>query len=537
MDMDLQWLEANRKRLLTQQDWVGIDPAKPVSLRFQSSREKSRIGKRRRTKKGRSAAPRQRDNEEFRDKDLELANDNFSRMLRGSGPHQNVDNMRIRIGTDAMTSIYSTQLNQYAQSHASSELMLFDQEGPLAQQRSEKPLVNLQLHAATSASEQARVNSRAPSTGEQPQCYSIARRNVASLSSGASEQGGIIGDQLGLQCQPTTITSRQTGSFTHEFRLTHHVHSGERAFRLAFSGSNSAAGSRSRTASDDYQIGETQPFCNPDSALPSKTEHMHQVDIDMEHPVNVEISAGHAIVDEGPWKTYLAISDDSSHSDTARSSFLHDHPTTKQDNEAATNWSQQATHGQGDQSRVSSSSISASLPSLTRRIREPILTHPSGVTAIRRKEPVTTALRSLDEDEKNWRAFVFQSDDKLSLPGMQDHACKTSPLISRYSENASSEYLPISRAVSSVSPIVYESGSELASDAGYDAPDPRSFAPPLRSRNASPLLFGGFVERLTQSEQGDEMLERKVSDKQWVTHASLQNNASSGLTSSKVLVT
>jgi hypothetical protein len=264
---------------------------------------------------------------------------------------------------------------------------------------------------------------------------------------------------------------------------------------------------------------------------------MHQVDIDMEHPVNVEISAGHAIVDEGPWKTYLAISDDSSHSDTARSSFLHDHPTTKQDNEAATNWSQQATHGQGDQSRVSSSSISASLPSLTRRIREPILTHPSGVTAIRRKEPVTTALRSLDEDEKNWRAFVFQSDDKLSLPGMQDHACKTSPLISRSSENASSEYLPISRAVSSVSPIVYESGSELASDAGYDAPDPRSFAPPLRSRNASPLLFGGFVERLTQGEQGDEMLERKVSDKQWVTHASLQNNASSGLTSSKVLVT
>jgi hypothetical protein len=84
---------------------------------------------------------------------------------------------------------------------------------------------------------------------------------------------------------------------------------------------------------------------------------------------------------------------------------------------------------------------------------------------------------------------------------------------------------------------VYESGSELASDAGYDAPDPRSFAPPLRSRNASPLLLGGFVERLTQSEQGDEMLERKVPDKQWVTHASLQNNASSGLTSSKVLVT
>ena len=461
IDTELEVLEANRKRLLKQQDWVGIDPSKPVSLRFLSSREKNKIGKRRRTTRGRSAAPRRKGNNGFGDKDHHLANNALAYMLGGSGPHQNVDDIRIRIGTDAMTNSYTTHLDQCAQSNASSEPMLFDHEELLAQQSSAKSPVNLQLHAATNASGKASVTFRAPSTGEQPQRYSAARRNVASLYPGAPEQGSVIGDQRRLQCQPATMTSRQNVSSTHDFRLTHHVHGGERAFRLAFSGSNSAAGSRGRTASDDNQIGETQPFCEPGSAVPSQIEHVRQENIDREQSVNVELSAGHAIVDEGPWKTYLAISDGSSHSDTAiqpRSSILHDYPAKRHNNEAAMNWSQQATRGQGDQSRISSSSISASLPSRKRGVREPISTRPSGVAIIRPERPVTTALRSLNEDEKNWRAFVLQSDDNLSLPGTQVHAPKTSPLISKYSENVSSRCLPLSRAVSSVSPVAYECG-------------------------------------------------------------------------------
>ncbi|KAG9194174.1 hypothetical protein G6011_04209 [Alternaria panax] len=149
MDMELQLLEVNRKRLLIQHDWVGIDPLKPVSLQFQSSREKSKIGKRRRTTRGHGAAPRRENNDGFRDEDLHLANNDFADMLGRNGPHQDVDNIRIRIGTDAMTNTYSTYLNHYAQSHASSELMLFDQEEAPAQRRLERPPVNLQLHAAT----------------------------------------------------------------------------------------------------------------------------------------------------------------------------------------------------------------------------------------------------------------------------------------------------------------------------------------------------------------------------------------------------
>ncbi|KAI4665235.1 uncharacterized protein J4E88_010560 [Alternaria novae-zelandiae] len=407
VDTELHLLEANRKRLLTQKDWVGIDPSKPVSLRFRSSREKSKIGKRRRTTRGRGAAPRRKDKDEFGNEVHSFADDAFAHVLGDSGPRQRLDDVRIRIGTDAMTNTYSTQLDQYAQSHASSESMLFDQEEPLAQLRSAKPPVDLELLAATSAFEQADVASRAPSTGEQPQHYDLARRSVASPSPDASEQKSFTGDQFELQCQPAMMTSRKNESSTHDFRLTHHAYGEERAFRLAFSGSNSTAGARGRTASDGNHIGETKPFDDPDSVGESKTGYVHQHNIDRERSVGVDVSAANTIVDEGPWKTYLAITDGSSHSDKSilsRSSVPHDYPTKRHNNEAAMDWSQHATQGQGNESRTSSSSVSASLPSLKRGVRKPISAHASDMALIRRDRPVNAAVQSLDEDEKNWQA-------------------------------------------------------------------------------------------------------------------------------------
>jgi hypothetical protein len=530
MDADQQLLEANRKRLLTQQDWVGIDPSKPVSLRFLSSREKNKIGKRRRTTRGRRAPPKRKSNDEFRDDDHRFANDASAHALGGNGLRQGVGDIRIQIGTDAMTNTYSTQLDQYAQSRASSEPMLFDQGEPRAQQRTATPPVNLKLHAALSASGQARITSRAPSTGEEPQHYSIARRSVTASSPDASEQWSFGGDELELQCQPATMTSPQNEGSTNEFRLTHHAYGDERTFRLTFSGSVSPAGNRGRTASDDRTIGETQPFGDPDSAGASKREHVHQLNIDTEQAVGVEID------DQGPWRTYLAISDGSSHSDMAiesRSSILHDYPTKRLNNEAAMDWSQHATQGQGNESRISSSSISASLPSLKRVVRRPISAHPSGRGIICQERPVKTTVQSLDEDEKNWQAFVFESDDNDLLLGMHDHAREISPVISKDSENASSSYLPLSHAVSSVSRVASESRSELASDTGCDALDSRAFTPPSRFHNASLPAFDGNVENLTKSKQGEEMLERRVFDGQ--SHASLQNHASSDIISTRIV--
>ncbi|KAI4688099.1 uncharacterized protein J4E84_005027 [Alternaria hordeiaustralica] len=352
VDTELHLLEANKKRLLTQRDWVGIDPSKPVTLRFRSSREKSKIGKRRRTTRGRGAAPRRNDKDEFGNEVHNFADDAFAQVPGDSGPRQRLDDVRIRIGTDAMTNTYSTQLDQCAQSHASSESMLFDLEEPLAQLRSAKPPADLELLAATSAFEQADVASRAPSTGEQPQHYDLARRNVASPSPDASEQKSFTDDQFELQCQPATMTSREIESSTHDFRLTHHAYGEERAFRFAFSGSNSTAGARGRTASDGNQIGETKPFDDPDSVGESKMGYVHQHNIDRERSVGVDVSAANTIVDESPWKTYLAISDGSSHSDKSilsRSSVPHDYPTKRHNNEAAIDWSQHATQGQGNE--------------------------------------------------------------------------------------------------------------------------------------------------------------------------------------------
>ena len=532
MDTELHLLETNRKRLLTQQDWVGIDPSKPVSLRFRSSREKSKIGKRRRTTRGRGAVPRRKDNDEFGNEDHNFEDDAFAQVLGHSVPRQRLDDIRIRIGTDAMTNTYSTQLDQCAQSRASSESMLFDQEEPLAQLRSAKPSVNLELLAATSTFEQADVASRAPSTGEQTQHYGFVRRSVASPSSGASEQKSSTGNPLELQCQPAIITSRMNGSSTHDFRLTHYAYGEERAFGFAFSGSNSTACARGCNASDGHQIGEKKPFSDPDSAGESKMGYVHQLNIDRERLVGVDVSAAHTIVDEGPWKTYLAISDRSSHSDTSipsRSSVPH-YPAKRHNNEAAMDWSQHATQGQGNESRISSSSISASLPALKRGVRKPISAHASDMAIIRRDRPVNAAVQSLDEEERNWQAFVFQGDDKHQ--GMHDHARKTSPLVPKYSENSSSRCLPLSRAVSSVSPATHESRPRIASGTGYDALESRALTPST-FRNANSLELCGFVEGMTENKQGEKMLGRKVFDGQ--SHASLQNHASSDIISSRVL--
>jgi hypothetical protein len=537
MDTHLKLLEANRKRLLTQQDWVGIGASKPVSLRFLSSREKNKIGKRRRTTRGRGAAPRRKNGDDFRDKDHYPAKDAYAQVLGGSGSRQTVDDIRIRIGTDAMTDICSTRLDQYTQSHASPESMLFDQEEPLAQERSAGPPVKFQLHAATNAPEQARVTFHAPSTGEKQQRHSIARRSVASPFSYASEQKRFNCDQLELLCQPTTMTLRQTESSTHDFRLTHHAHGDKRAFRLAFSDSQSTAGSRGGTASDVHQIGETRPFCDLDPADASKIEYVHQAYGDGEQSVGAEASAGRAIVDEGPWKKYLAISDGSSHSDTARSSILHDYPTKRHSNEAAMDWSQHATQGRGDQSRISSSSIShslPSLPSLRRGVRDPISAHHSDMSIIRRDRPVTTALQCTEEDEKNWQAFVFGSDENGAFPGMHSQTPETSQLGSKCSEKSSSRYLSLSRAVSSVDPVACEFGLGLGSDTGYNALNSRALTPTSRFRNASLLVLRGSVEELSENKQGEEMLMRRVFDGQSATHASLQNHASSDIIFTRV---
>jgi hypothetical protein len=529
---EIRLLEANKRRLLTQQDWVGIDPSKPVNLRFLSNKEKEKIGKRRRITGKHGAALRQNNDAGIGEPQLNPRNKFAGHFERGN----NIDNIRIRIGTDASTNTYSTQTNDHVQSQASSDPMLFDQEGPDAQQHAKvadfAPPVNLQSREARSMSRQTSATPHAhPLTGEKaPRYHDVARLHGPIPSQDTSEQGSSTNDQLELHTQNATSMHQERESSSEGFRLTHRVQGDERSVHLVFGDSNSPVGDRGRIMSEDSDIGETQPPRGPYPARAFQIDQMHQISNDREQSAIDETSAALAIVDEEPWKTYLAISDGrSSHSDTAiiaRNSMLHDHPTARNNNEAVTNWSQHAT--QGDQSHISLSSVSASLPSLRRGIRLPLSARPYGGDANRRGVPVDMRRQALDEDERNWQAFVFGSDNNSSS---QNHASEAPRL--KYSENTSSRYLPLSAAVSTVSPP--PRNTRFGSYISNDVQDSETSAPPSKSRATSSPAFHQFVDDLSDGGFGEDNDERNVVDVHSVTQASLQNNASaSDLISSRI---
>jgi hypothetical protein len=413
--------------------------------------------------------------------------------------------------------------------------MLFDQEGPDARQHGEishfAPPVNLRSREARGIFRQtSAIPNARPLTGEKAQRYhDVARLHERIPSQDASEQGSSTNDQLELHSQDATSIHQEGESSPAGFR----VQGDEHALHLVFGDSNAPAGSRGRTMSEDSDIGQTQLPRGLHPARASQIDQMHQISNDREQSA-IEASAAVAIVDEEPWKTYLAISDGgSSHSDTAiraRNGMLHDHPTARNNDEAITNWSQHAT--QGDQSHLGSSSVSASLPSLNRGVRLPLSARPYGGDANRQGDPVDMRRQPLDEDERNWQAFVFGSDNNSSSQTTPQHAPEGSRL--KHSETTSSRYLPLPAAVSTISPP--PRNTRFGSYISNDVQDSGTFGPPSRSRTTSPQVPQGFVEELSDGGVDGDNDERNVVNVHPVTHASLQNNApaSSDLTSSRM---
>ncbi|KAF1835189.1 hypothetical protein BDW02DRAFT_597577 [Decorospora gaudefroyi] len=522
-------LEANRKRLLTQQDWIGIDPSKPVSLRFLSSKDKDKIGKRRRIT-GKHAATLKQKNDTVLRPHLRRADERFTGASERGATRNVVEDIRIRIGTDALTNTCSAQPNEYTQSHASSEPMLFDQEGPATQPQAGEtyfaPLVNPQLSATISAYTPTSAAPHAPPTGESPQrCRDDAQLHMPVPSHDAFEQGISDDEPAELHVHDGTAKHQSCESSPPGFLLTHRLHGHDRALRLVFGDFNSSAGGRSRIVSGDRVIGEMQPR-EPTSARASGIAHMHQISNDREQSVIEEASAVLEIVDPEPWRKHFAISDGgSSRSETdvlSRNGMLHDNPTMQNNNEAVTNWSQHAT--QGDQSHISPSSISASLPSLKRGVKRPRSTRPNEEYLIHRDGSADIGKRILDEDEKNWQAFVFGSDGSSCSQMLHDNAHGSLQMIAKDSDNTtSSRYLPFSAAVSSVSSVpINTAGPRFGSYVRNVTQDPAASARPWST-------FHGYAEELGEDGYDEDIPKSNALGQQSVTHASLENNASSDL--------
>ncbi|KAK5112077.1 hypothetical protein LTR85_011658 [Meristemomyces frigidus] len=107
-------LLANRRRLLARTDWLGLAAARPIQMKFSSARDKDRIGKRRKVEKtGNRAKPAGRRlltplfDERFPQRDV---------FMSGALP---ADDIRIRIGTDALASQTQRSRRSHTPAHTS----------------------------------------------------------------------------------------------------------------------------------------------------------------------------------------------------------------------------------------------------------------------------------------------------------------------------------------------------------------------------------------------------------------------------------
>jgi hypothetical protein len=524
-------LEKNKKRLLSQPDWIGMDPSKPVSLRFPSSKEKDRIGKRRKITGTHRAVMRQRLHAEPA---AQPERDTLGRVFE-NGAVRKIDNVRIRIGTDALTNTYSNQPNESEHSQASPDPMLFYQEEPHAQHDAEEPNlappVNPQLHASINAPGQASaVHYEHRPSGENMRRFVTTRPHEPSSSRDGSGQGSsAYYGQLKLQSQRAITTHEERNCSPPTSRLMHDVQGNERALHLVFGDSNSSAAGCGRILWENHDICDTQLAHEPLPTRVSKAGPMHQLTSDRKQSPVDETSAVLPIVDEEPWRTYLAISDGgSSHSDAAigfRNGMLHDRPTPQHSNEVVTNRSQHVS--QGDQGRISSPAVFTSLPSVKRGMRKSMAKNLSAVDSTRRWSLDKEDPQTLTEDERLWQAFVFGSDMSSPSQSMHNHAYSSLQMNTKDSENASSRYLAYSAAISSVSSTLFETRARFASCMRGNL---QNGAPP--SGSPAPA-FRGSVE-LSNYEQGDRMTECNAFDGRSMTYGSLQNNASSDLVSSRI---
>lgn len=128
MAEDEQLLTANRRRLLARTDWLGLAAARPVQMKFSSYRDKDQIGKRRKVEKsGHRAKPAGRRllTPLFEERLLQP-----EYLMSGALP---ADDIRIRIGTDALAS--QTQRSRQSHTPANASVRQASTEfGPLSEE-------------------------------------------------------------------------------------------------------------------------------------------------------------------------------------------------------------------------------------------------------------------------------------------------------------------------------------------------------------------------------------------------------------------
>lgn len=518
-NMETKLLEANKKRLLRQQDWVGIALCKPVDVRFSSSKENGRIGKRGKASARRGATTHRNSNLQPAGRLLQPTNDEYA-FTSGALRHNDGD-IRIRIGTDALTTTASsTQPHDCVQSQASSDSMLFEQ-------ASSDPM--LFDHEPRRTAQQKRSHDARIAPFDASILAKGSRLNIdyhphgpdkqTQIDDGDAQQGEIncseptrLGDshkynQAELAMAVRYVSAVETmntenEAFAPDCQIMQHVEGIERPLRLIFGDLSRPADARGRIKLQDNSVGEKEQAHKADAADCSRLGYMYQINDEN----------GQRIIDEAltrtrgaPWKPYITLSDQSScrltaaqHSETR---LLHVYPTARNNQVEPVDWSQ---HGeQGNFAHVSS--ISASLPPYC-------LKRGGEESPVRQVAPC-----NVDEDEKTWQRFVLGSDKDVDSETQSEHDGHGDQRTSKASRDIS--HLPLF-ASSTRLPFRPPSGMDACISDNVQDTAAAAFAPLSGSRSITPRS-DGRNEELGQGEQS------MASDKQQrVNDASLQNNAS-----------
>jgi len=511
----MQLLEANRKRLLRQNDWIGVGSSRPLNLRFLSSKEKEKVGRRRRVEGNYGAAVRHRDGASFR-MPAEHPLDHTDTVALQHHP----DNIRIRIGTDALTTACSTEPDQFSQSHASSEPMLFDQQTPDVEPegRQDAMYTGADRRDTHAILESKRAMGLDTALSSERTCFPLNASHPMRPVSSFQDPGALDARKHRINlASPKTFGEVRSnlGDSVRTPRIMQHVEGATHPLSLVFEDPVSSL--------DDYRGNVVRPRdeeLDTAHAGDSQVGSVHDFGSGPEHESESEAIAAAVIVDEKQWKSLLDISEQSSsHAKAPKSSQRRNgilqHPATNQRHEEErTNWSQHATQGN---EMHSSSLTSASLPSLKRgsQMRTPAHTVAECWTGREKK-----ALIEQSEEEKRWQHFVFGSDEER---------VSETPIVHRESSahrarQDSSGYLPLSAAVSSIRSTPFRKTPRRPSRMSDSIQDAVKSAP--RMIDSPAATSAGFIEEVSDQDQGYRSAERSAFGEQSVTRTSMQNNAS-----------
>jgi hypothetical protein len=441
---------------------------------------------------------------------------------------RNLNDIRVRIGTDALTTACSADPDEDERSHASSDLMLFDQQTHDTEQPEAPKTIQHEVqevhrvdHIPTPSHDSAKRGDSLVPTGRardrlsSPQLtteYALPERDI-------SRNFRMRHTLSGFANRSMTKRAGSSDDLDQGFRTMQHFHGIDQPLRLVFPASISSDLARSGTTLHKHGHDGTIHAFETSHAGKSQIGHMHRLGNDNGPHPESEAAPAVSIVDEKPWKSFLNIpNESSSHSATANDSeksVLHQHPRRSRREAERSSWSQHAT--QGDQTHTSSSFISASLPSVKRDIR----TRHSAQDPRTRANRVNQATpREMNGDELIWQKFVLGSNDAPS--SVYTHACED---VEQSMSKGSSGYLPLSVAVSSIS-SPFRPAPQSGPGMRYDVHDAARFAPPeFRSIPSPAGVPAGFVEELNYEDEDESTADRKVLRDSMI-HASLLANTS-----------